>query len=232
MCLVVKRTSVFSTMYGQTSRSMLLQLLPGAESENPRSSTIGSDGWLLNTIVLRNSYLAGLSTDRAPAATLRLPMNFLMPHFTGLAIQIHGSEQHGRRAKDWRSLLGIGEPCLSWMGWSRSKIPLAHKKGGYGNRPFRHYCESLLLSIWACVITTRMPVADLSDHEGSSALRCHLEHLSSHAGAQLLRALGVMGDEAELRSASDEFSGHCLALTLLGSYLTDAYHGDILCRKE
>jgi predicted ATPase len=35
-----------------------------------------------------------------------------------------------------------------------------------------------------------------------------------------------------LRSASDEFSGHCLALTLLGSYLTDAYNGDIRCRKE
>jgi hypothetical protein len=32
--------------------------------------------------------------------------------------------------------------------------------------------------------------------------------------------------------ASDEFSGHCLALTLLGSYLTDAYNGDIRCRKE
>jgi len=83
-----------------------------------------------------------------------------------------------------------------------------------------------------CVITTRTPVADLSDHEGSTALRRTLEHLSNHAGAQLLRALGVTGDEAELRNASDEFSGHCLALTLLGSYLTDAYHGDIRRREE
>src|SRR6516225_2647699 len=33
-------------------------------------------------------------------------------------------------------------------------------------------------------------------------------------------------------NASDEFSGHCLALTLLGSYLTDAYAGDIRRRKE
>src|SRR5580692_11777736 len=82
------------------------------------------------------------------------------------------------------------------------------------------------------LISTRMPVADLSDHEGSSALRRDLEHLSSHAGAQLLRALGVKGDEAELRSASEEFAGHCLALTLLGSYLTDAYNGDIRFRRE
>ncbi len=50
--------------------------------------------------------------------------------------------------------------------------------------------------------------------------------------AKLLRALDVKGDEAELRSASDEFGGHCLALTLLGSYLTDAYKGDIRCVKE
>jgi hypothetical protein len=83
-----------------------------------------------------------------------------------------------------------------------------------------------------CVITTRTPVADIADHEGTSAPRRDLEQLSSVAGAQLLRALGVKGHEVELRSASDEFGGHCLALTLLGSYLTDAYSGDIRCRKE
>jgi serine/threonine protein kinase len=83
-----------------------------------------------------------------------------------------------------------------------------------------------------CVITTRLPVADLADHAGTSALRRDLEQLSSDAGAKLLRALGVKGSETELRSASDEFTGHCLALTLLGSYLTDAYNGDIRRRSE
>jgi tetratricopeptide (TPR) repeat protein len=83
-----------------------------------------------------------------------------------------------------------------------------------------------------CVITTRLPVSDIADHERSSALRRELEHLSSDAGAKLLRALGVKGHDAELHSASDEFSGHCLALTLLGSYLTDAYNGDIRRSKE
>jgi hypothetical protein len=68
-----------------------------------------------------------------------------------------------------------------------------------------------------CVITTRTPVADIADHERTSAFRRDLEHLSSDAGAKLLRALGVKGRDEELRSASDEFSGHCFALTLLGS---------------
>src|SRR6202022_3296791 len=83
-----------------------------------------------------------------------------------------------------------------------------------------------------CVITTRTPVADIADTEGASALRRDLEHLSSDAGAKLLRALGVNGHEAELRTASNEFNGHCFALTLLGSYLTDAYNGDIRRRSE
>jgi hypothetical protein len=82
------------------------------------------------------------------------------------------------------------------------------------------------------VITSRLPVADIADHERTTAPRLGLEQLSSDAGAKLLRALGVKGDEAELRTASEQFGGHCLALTLLGSYLTDAYDGDIRFRNE
>jgi serine/threonine protein kinase len=44
-----------------------------------------------------------------------------------------------------------------------------------------------------CIITTRLPVADIADHEHTSALRRELEHLSGDAGAKLLRALGVRG---------------------------------------
>jgi tetratricopeptide (TPR) repeat protein len=115
--------------------------------------------------------------------------------------------------------------------------PLQNPPGAQEGRLREPSLQALLrelagFNMGLCVITTRTPVADLSDHEGSSALRRALEHLSSHAGAQLLRALGVKGDEAELRSASEEFSGHSLALTLLGSYLTDAYNGDIRSRSE
>jgi hypothetical protein len=115
--------------------------------------------------------------------------------------------------------------------------PLQNQPGPQEGRIGEPSFQALLRELAAfnkglCVITTRTPVADIADHEGSSALRRGLEQLSSDAGAKLLRALGVKGDEAELRSASDEFSGHCLALTLLGGYLTDAYNGDIRCRSE
>jgi hypothetical protein len=53
-------------------------------------------------------------TDRAPVGALRLQMNFLMPLFTGLEIQIHGSEQRGRREKDRQSSSCIVEPYWFW----------------------------------------------------------------------------------------------------------------------
>ena len=115
--------------------------------------------------------------------------------------------------------------------------PLQNPPGPQEGRLREPSLQALLRELAAfntglCVITTRMPVADIADHERASALRRELEQLSSDAGAKLLRALGVKGHEAELRSASDEFKGHCLALALLGSYLTDAYEGDIRSRKE
>src|ERR1700760_3305243 len=115
--------------------------------------------------------------------------------------------------------------------------PLQNPPGPQEGRLREPSLQALLRQLAAfnmglCVITTRLPIADIADHEHTSSLRRDLEQLSSDAGAKLLRALGVKGHEEELRRASDEFSGHCLALTLLGSYLSDAYNGNILCREE
>jgi len=115
--------------------------------------------------------------------------------------------------------------------------PLQNPPGPQEGRSREPSLQALLRELAAfntglCVITTRTPVADIANHTHTSALRRDLEQLSSDAGAKLLRALGVKGHEAELRSASEEFRGHCLALTLLGSYLSDAFNGDIRCREE
>ena len=115
--------------------------------------------------------------------------------------------------------------------------PLQNPPGPQEGRLREPSLQALLRELAAfntglCVITTRTPVADIADHERTSALRRDLDQLSNDAGASLLQALGVKGNDAELRSASDEFRGHCLALTLLGSYLTEAYNGDIRRRLE
>src|SRR5271165_7025597 len=109
MFLVERRISLFWIVLGQTRMSTSLQSLPGPVSGSPHLSTIGSDEWLLHTIVLQSWSLAGPFTDRAPVGTLRLQMNFLTRLSTGLEIPIHGSEPRGRRAKDWRSSSRIVE---------------------------------------------------------------------------------------------------------------------------
>jgi hypothetical protein len=136
-----------------------------------------------------------------------------------------------------------GERLAKLVGHRRTLLildglePLQNPPGPQEGRLRDPFLQALLRELAAfntglCVITTRTPVADIAGHERTSALRRDLDQLSSDAGAKLLRAQGVKGNEAELRNASDEFSGHCLAPTLLGSYLTDAYNGDIRCRSE
>ncbi|MCK4450058.1 MAG: toll/interleukin-1 receptor domain-containing protein, partial [Anaerolineae bacterium] len=85
--------------------------------------------------------------------------------------------------------------------------------------------ELAALNPGLCVISTRLAVTDLEHFQGSTARRINLEHLSPQAGAEILEAQGVKGDQAELEQAASDFGGHALALTLLGSFLSDAYDG-------
>jgi tetratricopeptide (TPR) repeat protein len=83
-----------------------------------------------------------------------------------------------------------------------------------------------------CLISTRLPLAYLTRFP-NSARRLDLEHLSAEAGADFLQAQGVKkGSRAELLEASRAFGGHALALTLLGSYLRDAFNGDVRRWRE
>src|SRR6202022_4671291 len=147
MFLVERRISLFWSVHGQIRMSTSLQSLLGLGPESRRSSTIGSDGWLLNIIVLRSSFLGGPFTDRAAVGALRQQMNFLTSLSRGLEIQIHGSEPRGRRAKDWRSSPHIVEPYWFWTAWSRSKIRLVHKRDGYVSLASKPFCASSPLSI-------------------------------------------------------------------------------------
>src|SRR5215469_9338174 len=126
-----RRTSLFWTMHGQTGTPMSLPSLPGLGSGSPRSLTIGCDRWLPTIIVLQSLFLVGPFTDRARVGTLRPRMNFLMRRSTGLEIQIHASERHGRRARGSRSWSRDVERYWCWTAWSRCKIRLVHKKDDY-----------------------------------------------------------------------------------------------------
>lgn len=115
--------------------------------------------------------------------------------------------------------------------------PLQYPPGEMGGRLRDAGLQSLLRELahhnpGLCIITTRLAVDDLKDFVGQSLEEIDLEKLSPEAGAELLQHQGVQGSPEELRQASRDFGGHALALTLLGTYLTVAFKGDVRQRDK
>jgi hypothetical protein len=197
---------------------------------------------------LVNHWLRGMAAENYRSAELVFGWSFYRQGTTG---QTSSADEFLDAALSW---FGDPDPRLgtAWEKGERLAKLIAHRRtllvldgleplqnppGPQEGRLREASLQALLRELAAfnkglCVISTWTPIADIADHERASALGRDLEQLSSNAGAKLLQALGVKGNEAELRNASDEFSGHCLALTLLGSYLTDAFDGDIRRREE
>lgn len=83
-----------------------------------------------------------------------------------------------------------------------------------------------------CVLSTRCPVRDLEPFADTTALTIELNQLAAQAGAELLRQIGVRGEDADLCRASEEYAGHALSLNLLGTYLVRFCGGDVSCRHQ
>lgn len=87
------------------------------------------------------------------------------------------------------------------------------------------------------VLTSRLVIRDIEKFRQTEArpgpsLVVDLEKLSDEAGAALLRDNGVKGTEAQLSEAAHEFEGHALALSLLASFITRRFMGDIRQRDR
>jgi tetratricopeptide (TPR) repeat protein len=80
------------------------------------------------------------------------------------------------------------------------------------------------------VCTTRLRM-DIPD-DPPRVLSLNLDNLTPEQGAEYLRHLNVEGTDEELQQASREYWNHALALTLLGTYLTDFCGADIRRRVE
>ena len=77
-----------------------------------------------------------------------------------------------------------------------------------------------------CLVTTRYTIKDLEGYR-ATAPQEDLAPLSRDSGARLLERFGVRGTRQEREQLSEDVNGHALTLNLIGSYLRDAYGGDI-----
>lgn len=113
------------------------------------------------------------------------------------------------------------------------QFPPGEQEGKLKDEALRALLRELAgFNMGLCLVTSRIPLADLEEFDPEAVAQIDLEHLAPEAGAQVLKAQGVKGDDSELQAVSAEYDGHSLALTLLGSYLSDVFEGDIGCRNQ
>lgn len=136
-----------------------------------------------------------------------------------------------------------GERLASLIKQSRTLLildglePLQHPRQPMEGRLKEQSMQALLKELAGgqlglCVISTREQIADLRGFAAPAVIAHDLEQLSAEAGASILRQQHLKGSDAELQQAAKEFGGHALALTILASFLHNAYDGDIRQRKE
>lgn len=78
-----------------------------------------------------------------------------------------------------------------------------------------------------CVVTTRYSLPNLKAFWQTTAHEALLTRLSQSAGVHLLKTLGVNGSAKQFGTLVEDVKGHALTLNLIGTYLRDAYGGDI-----
>ena len=119
------------------------------------------------------------------------------------------------------------------MAWSPFST---HRGPQEGQLKDQTLAELLRLLAWQnlglVVVTTRLRFDDIRDLRATTAPVIELGHLSPQAGAQLLRALRVDGEQKELEDVSRAFGGHSPALNLLGGYLRAILDGDVRRRGQ
>ena len=84
-----------------------------------------------------------------------------------------------------------------------------------------------------CVVTTRYLLPDLRAYWQTTAPMHELPRLSTVAGVNLLRIIGVKnGSQVDFEKLVEEVDGHALTLQIVGQFLVRAFQGDIRCRDR
>ncbi len=82
-----------------------------------------------------------------------------------------------------------------------------------------------------CIVTSRMPLTELSMQKSTSAPEFALGRLSTAAGVELLSAHGLRGRHADLAPIVAELHGHPWALKATADLILDRCDGDVLQRR-
>jgi GTPase SAR1 family protein len=83
-----------------------------------------------------------------------------------------------------------------------------------------------------CLITTRYPLTNIKNYQGTVFQTIEVERLSTDDARSLFKKVGVKGNQEEIDSVIVEYDGYALSLTLLSKYLVEDFGGNIKKAKE
>ena len=83
-----------------------------------------------------------------------------------------------------------------------------------------------------CIITSRLSVTEFASFNDGRVQSLHLERLGIEDGVKLLASMGVSGDEKDMQSAVEAYSGHPLCLSLLAGYLNVVHEAKVSNYKD
>lgn len=114
--------------------------------------------------------------------------------------------------------------------------PLQSPPGQSGGEVADPALKTLLASLASdnsglCVVTTRCHIPNL-ERFGTGVVEIEIAGLQAEDGTELLRSLGIRGDDSSLALAVSEYDGHPLALLLLGTFLAIVHDGSIERRVD
>ena len=181
----------------------------------------------INALIAWSFYSQGASEDKQTSTS-----DFFAHAFTKLNSPRTDFSSEEDRGEFLAALLSQHHCLLILDGLEPLQHASAANRGELKDRALRQMLKTLALDNQGlCVITTRIAVHELCDHQ-RQVVHHNIDNLQAADAIELLKDLQVQGTDKELRTAAKEYGCHALSVSLLGNLMHRRYDGDIRQRDR
>ena len=184
--------------------------------------SIADNAMGINAVIAWSFYSQGASEDKQISSRL-----FFDHALTELGSQSTDFPTDEARGEHLAKLLRQHRCLLILDGLEPLQHASAVNRGELKDRALRQMLRTLALDNQGlCVITTRIAVHELSDHQ-RQVVHHNLDNLQTADAVKLFKHLQVEGSDKELQAAAQDYGCHALSVSLLGNLLHKRHKGDI-----
>ena len=184
--------------------------------------SIADNAMGINALIAWSFYSQGASEDKQISSRL-----FFDHAFAKLGSPRTDFSSEEDRGEHLAALLSQHRCLLILDGLEPLQHASAANRGELKDRALRQMLRTLALNNQGlCVITTRIAVHELCDHQ-RQVVHHNLDNLQAADAVKLLKDLQVHGADKDLHKAAKDYGCHALSVSLLGNLLHRRHKGDI-----